>query len=93
MATRNISRRQRIKHQVRKSISGTTDRPRLTVYRSNKQFYAQLIDDVARRTITSVSSRNEKKAQNTLRGVGKKSHPFISDKYKKKMAISVELFA
>lgn len=64
MATRNISRRQRIKHQIRKTISGTADRPRLTVFRSNKQFYAQLIDDSAGKTITSVSSRNENKSQN-----------------------------
>ena len=64
MAIRKIDRRQKIKHRVRRLISGTADRPRLSVFRSNKQFYAQLIDDVAGRTITSVSSRNEKKAQN-----------------------------
>ena len=64
MATRKIKRRQRIKHKIRKLISGTTDRPRLTVFRSNKQFYAQLIDDTNGRTITSASSTNEKKAQN-----------------------------
>ncbi len=63
MATRNISRRQRIKHKVRKSISGTTGRPRLTVFRSNKQFYAQVIDDSTGQTITSASSRNDKKLQ------------------------------
>ena len=64
MATRKIDRRQKIKRKVRKLISGTADRPRLSVFRSNKQFYAQLIDDEAGRTIMAVSSRNEKKAQN-----------------------------
>lgn len=49
-------RRLKIKQRVRKHISGTTERPRLSVFRSNRQIYAQVIDDVTGRTIASGSS-------------------------------------
>jgi large subunit ribosomal protein L18 len=51
-----ISRRDRIKKGIRKRISGSTERPRLSVYRSNKGIYAQIIDDVNGKTIVSASS-------------------------------------
>ena len=50
------ARRQKIKTRVRAKISGTAERPRLTVFRSNKQIYAQVIDDVAGVTLASASS-------------------------------------
>lgn len=50
-------RRQRIKLRMRNKIRGTKERPRLAVYRSNKQIYAQLIDDEEGVTIVSCSSR------------------------------------
>lgn len=49
-------RRLKLKMRVRKKISGTSTRPRLTVFRSNKEIYAQLIDDVEERTLASASS-------------------------------------
>ena len=49
-------RRQKIKTRVRAKISGTAERPRLTVFRSNKQIYAQVINDVDGVTIASASS-------------------------------------
>lgn len=49
-------RRARIKHQVRKKISGTAEKPRLVVYRSLNGIQAQLIDDLTGKTITSMSS-------------------------------------
>ena len=49
-------RRYRIKKRIRKSISGSADRPRLTVFRSNKQIYVQLIDDLSGKTLVSASS-------------------------------------
>ncbi len=49
-------RTQRIKKGIRKKINGTQERPRLTVYRSNKEIYAQLIDDRAGHTILAVST-------------------------------------
>jgi len=49
-------RRLRIKMRIRKVVSGTPERPRLSVFRSNKQIYAQLIDDMAGTTIAAASS-------------------------------------
>lgn len=48
--------RERRHLRVRKKISGTAERPRLSVYRSEKNIYAQLIDDVAKKTIVAASS-------------------------------------
>jgi large subunit ribosomal protein L18 len=56
MRLTKIKRRQRIKNRVRKIISGTESQPRLSVFRSNKEIYAQLIDDVTGKTILSSSS-------------------------------------
>ena len=55
MSNLKSNRRARIKKRIRKSISGTSTRPRLSVFRSNKQIYAQVIDDVKGVTITSAS--------------------------------------
>jgi large subunit ribosomal protein L18 len=49
-------RRTRIKHRIRKRVSGTTERPRLTVFRSLAHMYAQVVDDRTGRTIASASS-------------------------------------
>lgn len=57
MAIRKEQRRAKIKKSIRKKISGTADRPRLTVFRSNKEIYAQIIDDVKGVTLASASSR------------------------------------
>lgn len=54
--TNKLSRREKIKYSIRKKLSGTEGRPRLTVFRSNSEIYAQIIDDVAKKTILSVSS-------------------------------------
>ncbi|MCK0130708.1 50S ribosomal protein L18 [Flavobacteriaceae bacterium F08102] len=59
MALSKLERRQRIKYRIRKVVSGTDTRPRLSVYRSNKEIQAQLIDDVAGRTLLAVSSRDK----------------------------------
>jgi large subunit ribosomal protein L18 len=54
--TGKLSRRDRIKKGIRKRLSGSSERPRLSVYRSNKGIYAQIIDDVSGKTIVSASS-------------------------------------
>jgi len=54
--TSKVLRRIKIKQRVRKHISGTGARPRLSVFRSNKQIYAQVIDDVAGKTLAAASS-------------------------------------
>lgn len=56
MATKKDLRRKRIKFGIKKKITGTAERPRLSVFRSNKLIYAQLIDDVNGKSITSTSS-------------------------------------
>lgn len=56
MATNKAERRQRIKYSIRAKVSGTAERPRLSVFRSNKAIYAQLIDDVAGHTLAAASS-------------------------------------
>lgn len=56
MALTKQDRRYRIKRRVRKVVTGTAESPRLSVFRSNKQIYAQLIDDVAGKTIAQASS-------------------------------------
>jgi len=52
-------RRQRIKMRIRKVVSGQADRPRLSVYRSSKEIYAQLIDDKIGKTLLSASSKSK----------------------------------
>ncbi|MCQ2345262.1 MAG: 50S ribosomal protein L18 [Paludibacteraceae bacterium] len=53
---KKIARRQRIKLHIRTMVSGTAEQPRLTVFRSNCQIYAQVIDDVKGQTLASASS-------------------------------------
>lgn len=52
-----IARRNKIKTRIRGKISGTAARPRMTVFRSNKQIYVQLIDDLAGSTLAATSSK------------------------------------
>ena len=63
MSNLKSNRRARIKKRIRKNISGTSTRARLSVFRSNKQIYAQVIDDVKGVTITSASSHVKDSAQ------------------------------
>ena len=57
MAINKEERRQNIKKRIRRKISGTAARPRMSVFRSNKQIYVQLIDDEAGKTLAAASSR------------------------------------
>ena len=59
MSLTKSDRRQRIQYRIRKTISGTATRPRLSVFRSNKEIYAQLIDDVNGTTLATASSREK----------------------------------
>ncbi|WP_035668104.1 50S ribosomal protein L18 [Flavobacterium sp. 83] len=59
MSLTKPERRQRIRFRIRKTISGTATNPRLSVFRSNKEIYAQLIDDVNGVTILAASSREK----------------------------------
>jgi large subunit ribosomal protein L18 len=59
MSLTKPERRQRIRFRIRKTISGTTAKPRLSVFRSNNEIYAQLIDDVNGVTLLAASSREK----------------------------------
>jgi large subunit ribosomal protein L18 len=62
MALTKRERRLKIKQRIRKRISGTNERPRMTVFRSNKQIYVQLINDLTGETLVSASSKNKEVA-------------------------------
>lgn len=51
-----LERRTKIKRRIRDKVLGTSERPRLTVFRSNKQIYAQIVDDIAGTTLAAASS-------------------------------------
>jgi large subunit ribosomal protein L18 len=59
MSLTKTERRQRIKFRIRKIVSGTAAQPRLAVFRSNKEIYAQIIDDVNGVTLVAASSREK----------------------------------
>jgi large subunit ribosomal protein L18 len=63
MAFSKLKRRLKIKKRVRRVVKGTAERPRLSVYRSNKQIYAQLVDDLTGKTIVAASSYKNKAAE------------------------------
>ncbi|HRX95743.1 MAG TPA: 50S ribosomal protein L18 [Bacteroidales bacterium] len=84
MATKNKKqfRRNRIKMRLRKSIIGSNERPRMSVYRSNKQIYVQLIDDNAGTTMLSASSSVESDAKGNKIEQAKKVGAAIAEKAK-----------
>ena len=59
MALSKLDRRQRIKHRIRKIVTGVGNKPRLSVFRSNKEINAQLSDDLTGKTLVAVSSRDK----------------------------------
>lgn len=80
MSTVKSNRRQRIRWNIRKKVSGTATMPRLAVYRSNKGIYAQLIDDVNGVTLASSSTQelglkslNMENAKKVGEGLAKKA--------------------
>lgn len=66
MKNKKEIRRYKIKKRIRKRISGTEERPRLTVFRSNKQIYAQVINDLTGHTLAAASSREPQIAEQKL---------------------------
>ena len=76
MSLSKLERRQRIKYRIRKVVNGTAAKPRLSVFRSNRGVYAQLIDDSKGTTIVSASTTELGKTNVDLensKSVGKKS--------------------
>jgi large subunit ribosomal protein L18 len=75
MGFKRVDKRQRRfkkKRMIRKKVYGTTERPRLVVFRSLKNIYGQLVDDIKKKTITTVSSRS-KELQEQLASLPEKS--------------------
>lgn len=56
MTTKKVERRIKIKFRIRKNVNGTAERPRMSVFRSNKQIYVQIINDLTGCTLASASS-------------------------------------
>lgn len=65
MALTKIEKRSRIRMRIRKTLSGTAETPRVAVFRSNKQIYAQVVDDLNRVTLVSASSKEKEIAGKT----------------------------
>lgn len=70
MALSKIQRKTRIRKRIRKVVSGTADRPRLSVFRSNKEIYAQLINDDNGTTLVAASSL-QKDVKDKINGLTK----------------------
>lgn len=62
MALNRIERRKRIHYRIRKVVNGTAERPRMVVFRSNKQIYVQVIDDVKAVTLAAAASNDKELA-------------------------------
>ena len=73
MAGKKLSRRDRIKKGIRKRLTGSNERPRLSVFRSNKGIYAQVINDITGTTIASASSLSK-----DFSGTGNKSDQSVA---------------
>lgn len=73
MIKKNNNLRLRSKISIRKKISGTTEKPRLTVYRSLKNVYAQIIDDTTGKTLAAASSHSKELAEEIKSAKGKVS--------------------
>jgi len=70
---RKTLRRQRRKRRVRKRVTGTAERPRLTVFRSHKNIYAQIIDDRLGRTLVAASTLDKQLRQKVGEDAGSKA--------------------
>ena len=81
--TKKVQNRMRIKRRVRAKVHGTAERPRLSVFRSNTNIYAQLIDDLGGRTLVAASSLEADVADDGPRlDVGKAVGKRIAEKAK-----------
>ena len=85
MGLTKTERRLRIRRRIRKVSFGTSERPRLSVFRSNKEIYAQIIDDVKGETLAAASSRDKElsKAKGTKSEVANQVGKAIAEKAKK----------
>ena len=59
MLSKKTERRSKIRRRIRKNLAGTENRPRLSVFRSNKEIYAQIVNDTEGKTLAAASSRDK----------------------------------
>lgn len=78
MSHQKLTPREKRKVRVRRKICGTAERPRLSIFRSNRYLYAQIIDDLAQKTLVSVSSAKE--SQHPNKTTAKKVGKIVADK-------------
>jgi len=71
MKVDKVYRRNRIRNRIRKVLSGTSERPRLTVFRSNNEIYAQIIDDLNHKTLLAYSSLNKEVVSQKIKKIEK----------------------
>ncbi|NNE01729.1 MAG: 50S ribosomal protein L18 [Eudoraea sp.] len=85
MGLSKTQRRERIRKRIRKVSFGTSERPRLSIYRSNKEIYAQVIDDNQGVTLAAASSRDKElsKAKGTKMEIATQVGKAIAEKAKK----------
>ena len=67
MTTKKEERRIKIKYRIRKKVNGTNERPRMSVFRSNKQIYVQIINDLTGSTLATASSLEERTGSESWR--------------------------
>lgn len=86
MATKKDARRLRIKRSIRRKIEGTSERPRLSVFRSNTKIYAQIINDIEGKTLVSASSLDieDGKTKNANQELAKEVGKVLAQKAKEK---------
>ena len=65
MSLSKVEKRNKIKKRIRQHVLGSESRPRLSVFRSNKEIYAQIVDDVNGKTLAAASSRDKDIADST----------------------------
>ncbi len=87
MSLNKIERRERIKMRVRKKVNGTAERPRMTVFRSNKQIYVQFVDDLSGKTLATASSL-DKEVADKMKGINKTEEAKIVGKLAAERALA-----
>ena len=78
MTTKKVERRIKIKYSIRKRVNGTAERPRMTVFRSNKQIYVQIVDDSWYNTEKPFTRTVRKKGRNVEVKYGAKGKTIVS---------------
>ena len=80
MALNKIQRRKRIHYRIRKVVNGTAERPRMVVFRSNKQIYVQVIDDLKGVTLVAAASNDKELAAECKGKAGKEAAAIVGKK-------------